>query len=442
VAVDRDQLGGRRKGPVITTPDQSAGAPRHRKPGTSRHCVTRGDLAAVTGKGIVARIAAFNHGRDPERLRLKYRAMRGNPLAFLRGTCHLFYETLPRARVLHDAPGAWISGDLHVENFGTYKGDNRQVYFDLNDFDEAALAPCLWDLLRLLLSVLIATRSAGQKSKERLALGRSLVAHYADALALGKARWVERETAEGMVRTLLDSVRHRDRRAFLESRTTGSGAKRRLLVDGKRTLAASKQDYRRVTAFARGFAQQQGDPKFFKPLDVARRIAGTGSLGIERYVILIEGHGSPDGNFLLDLKEQPGSALETFLTLPQPRWQTQADRVVEIQQRAQAIAPAFLAAVRLGRKSFTLKEVQPTSDKIDLIGSRAPIADLQRLAGTLGAAVAWSQLRSSGRQGSAVADQFIEFGGKEGWRRDLLELAEDMVPTVYEDWETFRSANL
>ncbi len=40
-----------------------------------------------------------------------------------------------------------------MENFGSYKGDNRQVYFDINDFDEGALAPASWDLVRLLASI-------------------------------------------------------------------------------------------------------------------------------------------------------------------------------------------------------------------------------------------------------------------------------------------------
>ncbi|HEY2607653.1 MAG TPA: DUF2252 family protein, partial [Paraburkholderia sp.] len=100
-------------------------------------------------------IARFNAGRDPERLAMKYKAMRGSPFVFLRGTCHLFYERLPRDKVLDDAPPVWICGDLHLENFGSYKADNRLIYFDNNDFDEACLAPALYELVRLLTSVLV-----------------------------------------------------------------------------------------------------------------------------------------------------------------------------------------------------------------------------------------------------------------------------------------------
>jgi uncharacterized protein (DUF2252 family) len=392
--------------------------------------------------GVVERIVAFNHGRDPERLRLKYHAMRISPLAFLRGTCHLFYAELPRSTLLEKGLPAWISGDLHVENCGTYKGDNQQVYFDLNDFDEGALAPCTWDLLRIVLSILVAAGSLGVRRKQRRALGGILIDAYAEALAYGKARWVERETADGVVRTLLDQVRHRDRRQFLDGRTLVKGGTRSLLLDGKRALAASKPDYERIMAFMKDFARKQTSPEFFKPLDVARRIAGTGSLGLERYVILVEGRGSPDGNLLLDLKFQPAPALAQYLKLPQPDWESEAERVVEIQRRAQAIAPAFLTAVKVGRKSFMLKEAQPTSDKVDLVGRKSTIEDLKHLVHTLGQLVAWSHLRSSGREGSAIADQFIDFGGQDRWRRELLELAEEMAPQVEDDWRTFREAEL
>ncbi|HEX8964012.1 MAG TPA: DUF2252 family protein, partial [Rhodocyclaceae bacterium] len=72
---------------------------------------------------VVATLLAFNAGRDPERLRLKYAKMSRSPFVFLRGTCHLFYRRAA-ALGLPDSPATWICGDLHFENFGSYKGDN------------------------------------------------------------------------------------------------------------------------------------------------------------------------------------------------------------------------------------------------------------------------------------------------------------------------------
>ena len=99
---------------------------------------------------ITLAIADYNAGRDPERLRRKLALIAADPFAFMRGTCHLFYaglSALPAAPVLRAAPRVWICGDLHLENFGTFKGDNRLVYFDLNDFDEtrpSRLSRSIW----------------------------------------------------------------------------------------------------------------------------------------------------------------------------------------------------------------------------------------------------------------------------------------------------------
>jgi|SRR6185437_7329905 len=76
--------------------------------------------------------------------------MRENLFRFIRGTAHLFYEDLAGAANFPGGPVSWIRGDLHLENFGSFRADNNQVYFDLNDFDEAILAPISWEIVRLL----------------------------------------------------------------------------------------------------------------------------------------------------------------------------------------------------------------------------------------------------------------------------------------------------
>ncbi|RZK54970.1 MAG: DUF2252 domain-containing protein [Pedobacter sp.] len=91
----------------------------------------------------------FNKGRLPEMIQLKYEVMTENAFRFFRGTCHLFYERLAAIKKFPLSPLVWICGDLHLENFGSFKGSNKLVYFDLNDFDEGILAPALWEVIRL-----------------------------------------------------------------------------------------------------------------------------------------------------------------------------------------------------------------------------------------------------------------------------------------------------
>jgi len=387
---------------------------------------------------VVTRIRQFNAGRDPERLALKYRALADNPFSFLRGTCHLFYADLPAVSRLDESPAAWLCGDLHLENFGSYKGENRLVYFDINDFDEAILAPAHWELARFLTSVLVAAESLSVRPPQAIALCHCFLDAYAAALLDGKARWVERATASGMVRDLLRGLRERSRTALLDSRTEMRGGQRRLRIDGKKALAVDAADRRKVADFMATYAATQNTPEFFKMLDVARRIAGTGSLGSERYVILVRGRGGADGNFLLDLKHQPGSALAPYVRLAQPPWASEAQRVVDVQRRVQAVAPAFLAATNIGERSYVLKELLPSQDRLALKLWNGKLRRLEGVMRAMGELVAWAHLRAGGRQGSATADEWIAFGATaSAWRSPLLDYAQAYAQQVLRDWQDF-----
>lgn len=389
---------------------------------------------------IVREIQAFNTGRDPERLALKYRAMRLSPFAFLRGTCHLFYAELPRGGVFKSAPLAWVCGDLHLQNFGSYKGDNRLVYFDVNDFDEAALAPASWELVRLLTSLRVSAKELGLDAAAAQALCRHLLDAYASALALGKAYWLERETAQGPVRELLDGLRERPRAVFLDARTNLMRGKRRLRCDGKKALPASADQRESVTRFMVGFAKNQPNPDFFSVLDVARRVAGTGSLGVQRYCILVRGKGSPGGNYILDLKQALPSSLVPRLKVPLPQWATEAERVVAVQRRMQAVPMAFLHPVVFDKQAFVLRALQPSADRLALSASRHKAATLVDVVTALGRLVAWSQLRSSGRDGSASADEWIDFGKREKWKGRLLDASLDFASRTERDHAEFSAA--
>lgn len=388
---------------------------------------------------VIRCIRDYNAGRDPDRLALKLSKMRASPFAFFRGTSHLFYDRLPARRVLRQAPTTWVCGDMHLENFGSYKGDNRLVYFDINDFDDAALAPCTWDLTRFLASLRIGARTMGIKQPEILALARSFLDVYAAALVDGKARWVERQTATGVVKRLLDGLQTRSRSAFIAGRTARRGGKRVLRTDGKKALPVTDAQREQVVGLMRAFAAEQPDPRFFRVLDVARRIAGTGSLGVDRYAILVEGKGSPDGNYLLDLKQALPSSLGAHLKR-QPRWNTEAQRVVSVMRRMQAVSMAFLHAVVMGGKPYVLRGLQPTEDRVALADwNRSPRRG-EGVMKVMAENLAWGQLRSGGRDGSAIADELITFGRDGSWKKPLLEVAAQCSVQVEKDWRVYARA--
>ena len=389
---------------------------------------------------VVQQIQTYNFGRDPERLALKYSAMRASPFAFLRGSCHLFYAQLPRGGGLKSAPAVWACGDLHLENFGSYRGDNRQVYFDLNDFDDAALAPASWDLLRLLTSLRVAAPTLGVDASDTALLGEQFMDSYAATLAGGKAYWVERDTAQGLAHDLLDGLRHRERASFLNTRTVIKRGRRLLMVDGKKALPVSDVQRQALSLFMDEFAKSQANPEFYEVLDVARRVAGLGSLGAERFAILVNGKGGTDGNYLLDLKKALPSSLLPALKLVQPAWPTEAHRVVALQRRMQAVSMAFLQPVHFNETPCVLRALQPSEDRVSLNGAHRSPGELAELIGTMGRIVAWAHLRSSGRQGSAIADELIAFGQRRKWRARLLDLSLVCAAQLQRDAATFNSA--
>lgn len=388
--------------------------------------------------GVVERIRAFNRGRNPDFLNLKYKLMRSSIFAFYRGTCHLFYEDWPQNNSLDNAPLVYVCGDLHLENFGSYKGDNRLVYFDVNDFDEAALAPCSWDLTRCVTSIVLAADSLGIGQAEKLVLVKQFLEAYIAALLKGKARMVEGVTAKGLVKDLLVSLETRSRRTFLDERTVLINNARKLRLVDKNLQTVPKAARIKVENIMTEIQEAEGSSTFFKLLDVAYRIAGNSSLGIERYILLVEDESLDNRNYLLDLKSARQSSLLPYLKVPQPHWKSEAERIASIQYRFQGTSPALLKVISSEEQSFVLRELQPTQDKINLALWKGKLSRLEKLMTTLGEVVAWGELRSSGRQGSATADELITFAENAAeWRPLLVEHAYLYGEKVEADYREF-----
>ncbi len=390
---------------------------------------------------LVARIRRFNKGREPERLGLKYQAMRLNPFRFFRGTAHLFYEDWPAGTRLDKSPLTWVCGDLHLENFGSFKGSNGLAYFDINDFDEACLAPASRDLARLATSALLAAKEIIKVSTpDARACWQNAQRVYVDQLSTGKAMWIERLTAQGMVRRLLQGLKDRRQSAFLKSRTQLVNGRRRMRLIPDRTLPATKIERRAVISLIGATSMAKENPSYYRVLDVVRRIAGTGSLGLQRYVILAHGNGSPSGQVFLDLKEAIPSAMAPYQAVRQPAWASEADRVVTIQCRVQAVSPALIAAIRVGRRSYVLRELQPVEDRLSMDQARHTHSRFAEGLATMTQIAAWGQLRSGGHQGSATTDEWIEFGQDRSWGTPLADYARGYTNVVTRDWREFSEA--
>ena len=144
-------------------------------------------------------IRSFNRQRISSILPQKYAQLRKNAFTFFRGTCHLCYQDLPVNLTTFSAPIVWICGDLHLENFGTYKGDDRQIYFGINDFDEGELAPCTWDITRLLTSIFLAADPLNLDQSDADKLADLYLNSYTNTLSIGSIRSIVEDNAHGIV---------------------------------------------------------------------------------------------------------------------------------------------------------------------------------------------------------------------------------------------------
>ena len=397
-------------------------------------------------RSVWKRIEAYNHGRRPELLIRKYRAMSRDAFVFFRGTAHLFWEDWASmgGEALDEAPLTWCCGDLHLENFGSYRGDNGLAYFDLNDFDEAALAPATRDTARFLTSARLAAESLGLSAHAVGELEGSFLGGYVAALATGKPRWVERAIATGWIRDLLRSVKDRTQRQLLGERTVVRAGRRRLRIDDKRTFALPVAERRHVAQGVARFAASQPDPGFYRVLDVVGRIAGTGSLGVPRYSVLIRGE-RPSDELILDIKSARRSALalhlDSSLAGRQPSKQNHAERVVRIQRCMQAIPPALLSGMTIASKPFVVRELQPMADRLDLAAWGGRLGKLLRAVATMGELTAWAQLRGASQGGADGVDALISFARSKPMRRRLLAFARDYAKRARADWEEFRQSS-
>jgi uncharacterized protein (DUF2252 family) len=391
---------------------------------------------------IPERIKQFNSNRLAAYTALKYQTMAEDPFRFFRGTCHLFYEDLSKAPIFPSSPITWICGDLHLENFGTYKGDNRLIYFDLNDFDEGLLAPAAWEVVRMTTSIFVGCESLGINKKEIRQIADLFLRAYTTHLAAGKPRYIEEETANGIVRTFLERICQRKQKELVRQRTEeGKNGKLQLRIDHVRFFPIDKDLRKDLMAHVNQWMHKNAVLKDrYQAIDACFRIAGTGSLGVHRYVFLVRNTNDPKKHLLIDMKEAPPSSVQPWLDVPQPAWASEAERVVTIQQRMQNINPALLSTTTFQGQPYVMKEMQPTADKIDFLTVKDRYKDIACVVEDMAFLTASAQLRSAGRQGASVPDLLIDFGSDTHWQGAVLDYAVQYSQQVKKDYQDYFTA--
>jgi uncharacterized protein (DUF2252 family) len=388
---------------------------------------------------ITERINTYNVNRYKEVLEYKYECMRENIFRFFRGSCHIFFEDLFNSNLEITSPAAWICGDLHLENFGSYKSDNRLVNFDLNDFDEAVLASVHWEIVRLATSIFVAFDYLKIEQKKAKRIAALLVDNYCATLKAGKALYIERQTAKGIVCEFLKKLKDKKQEDILNKKTIENGAKLFLKLKQYKHLPLKKELKKElIVHLQKWLGQDENSPYNYKVMDVAFRIAGTGSLGLLRYVFLLKSSNKNGEKYiLLDMKETTPSSLEKYTDAVQPLWANNAERILFVQKLMQNNPPALLSTILFKEKYFIVQELQPEKDSIDFKLLRNRYRDMCRVIIDMGILTASSQLRSSGRKKSATADELIAFATREDWQEKTLQYASDYsvkIKSYYKDF--------
>ena len=395
------------------------------------------DMKDKVMRDIYQNVMQFNQNRDARFLPSKYKLMASSAFRFFRGSCHLFYQDLAQNQTWQDQTLAWVCGDLHLENFGSYKSDHGVVYFDLNDFDEAVLAHPSWDVSRFICSIFLEgkelnlTESLVQNSAELV------LTAYIEALHAGKAYAVEKESIDGVLKKYIKAVSERDPIEFLNSKSVLSEKnKRTLLIDHKKIFTIENQQLRQ--ALLDRFQHFLNTDKY-QILDVAIRVAGTGSIGLNRYIFLVFDQTVQDYLFFDVKQTQPSSlTLMPDLKTIQPPWQNQAERIQTIQNYMQYIIPAFLSSFSFHNDTYLVKQLQPEQDKItfkDYIDKPHKIIEAWQSMARL---IAYAQIRSAGRNGSDNIDALITFATQsEKWKPQLQEYAYNYAQQVLQDYDHF-----
>lgn len=359
------------------------------------HALHTGWEPAADRPDPVALLEEQNKTRDPDLVPVRHGRMMVSPFTFYRGTATVMATDL--AATPNAGLDVQLCGDAHLSNFGTYASPERELVFDLNDFDETLPGPFEYDVKRMATSFTIAARNNLFSKAEARAATLASVAAYRTAMAgfaasgtldVWYAKMSEDDLRAGIAdvrRQRLDadakakakkSVRRADSKAVIRaakvadstlakahSRTNLQAFSKLVeVVDGKQRIVSQPPvlvPLRELDVHYGGTPEEleaivrkqfvefrSSLPEVrrrlidrFEIVDVARKVVGVGSVGTRAFVVLLQGRDEGDPLFL-QVKEATSSVLEAHL--PKSQFAEPGERVVHGQQLLQSASDIFL----------------------------------------------------------------------------------------------------
>jgi uncharacterized protein (DUF2252 family) len=318
-------------------------------------------------------------GRVPALIKFKYELMAQSPFGYFRGAVPVMaadLAVLPNTGIISQ-----LCGDAHVRNLGAFAAPDGRLVFDINDFDETIRGPFEWDLKRMAASITLAGRAICHKESlilqaVELCIQRYITQMRAFAkmphLEVGRFQVHRIGTVEPIHDALLKAQRATPQHTLeqlTEPTSNNPGASRRFKeskpiltrVTGSQAvlILASLGPYHEMLE-----PQRQHLLSFYRPMDVAFKVVGTGSVGLRDYCVYFEGNGPTDALFL-QIKEEPASGYSDYLPEAHPP-RHNGQRVAEGQKAMQLQSDPFLGWTHIAGRQYLVRQLNDHKGSIDI----------------------------------------------------------------------------
>ena len=386
-------------------------------------------------------LASASKGRVKALLDIKRERMVASPFGFFRGSAAVMAYDL--SLMPHTKLYTQLCGDAHVQNLGAYAGPDGRLIFNINDFDETIRGPFEWDVKRMTTSILLAAEEAEMKA----AAGHSAAAAFLTAYCtlieqlshlpvLEVARFqVHRLAGVHPIAEIFEEAQRATPLHSLEQLTENSGdgrifrsrpplLRRVLGAEAREVLASLKKYVRSLLPERQHFLQQ------FKPIDVAFKVVGTGSVGLRDYCVYLEGNG-PNDPLFLQIKQEAESAYCPYLTPEKSASASQGQRVADGERAMQVQSDPLLGWTMMGGRSYLVRQLN--DHKATLNVTTLKPQSLCAYATVCGEMLA----RGHARAGDArMLAGYVGNGGR--FKESVLEFAEAYAKQTEVDWKAFR----
>ncbi|MBB5916356.1 uncharacterized protein (DUF2252 family) [Nocardia transvalensis] len=435
---------------VATQGDSTAAGKAARKrltrtdAGTWKPGAGRADPVAILERQALTRL--------PFLVPIRYARMMQSPFAFLRGAPAIMAADLAQGE--NTGLRVQLCGDAHIANFGLYASPERNLVFDVNDFDETLPGPFEWDVKRLCASAAVAARDGGctdeqavgavraaatayRETMHRLAELDSLTVWYQSAAAEDYMRLIEKPKQRRKVEKTANSARRRTSLQALDKLTEpdAHGIPRiknqpPLLVPietmDRRLLEATFADYRESLPDERRTLIDR-----YEIVDFALKVVGVGSVGTRCFVLLLQDRETASPLFL-QVKQAECSVLADHLAPSDYRHQGQ--RVVVGQRLMQSASDIFLGwSTGPADNWFYIRQLRDMKGSADIASMSA--AELAVYAALCGTVLARAHARSGDRV--AIAGYL---GGSDVFDTAMADFALSYADQTLTDQQALREA--